>query len=87
MHKKNGFLIRNASIVNEGKIFPGDVVVEGEKIREIIPAGSRVPDASPGIHIIDGSGKFLLPGIIDDQVHFRDPGLTDKGDIYTQYQP
>ncbi|MBE0646642.1 MAG: dihydroorotase [Bacteroidales bacterium] len=47
-------------------------------------SGSRIPDPGSQIQILDATGKFLLPGIIDDQVHFRDPGLTAKGDIYSE---
>ncbi len=72
-------LIKNAHIVNEGKIFPGDILVKDGKIREILtqPAGDIEAKT-----VIDATGKYLLPGIIDDQVHFREPGLTHKADIY-----
>lgn len=91
----NGYLIRNATIVNEGKIFVGDVLIEEERIRKVSssiehPASStehRVPSTeyrAPSIETIDATGKYLLPGIIDDQVHFRDPGLTHKGDLFSE---
>lgn len=86
-----GYLIRNATIVNEGKVFRGDVLVEGSRISRIVVAVSGVGDADPGmlvtgfgISLIDATGKYLLPGVIDDQVHFREPGLTGKGDLYTE---
>lgn len=72
-------LIKHASIVNEGQIIQADVLIQGERIEKI---GSL-----SGIHadiIIDGTGKYLFPGVIDGQVHFRDPGLTHKADLYTE---
>ncbi len=89
MHEMKGFLIQNATIVNESKRFIGDVLVEGERISKIWDTGSAIRDSrianrESRIEILDATGKFLLPGIIDDQVHFRDPGLTAKGDIYTE---
>jgi dihydroorotase len=75
------YLIKNIRIVNEGKITEGDVLIAGERI-EKIAAQLR---AEPGKYTeVDGSGKFLLPGVIDDQVHFREPGLTHKANIYTE---
>lgn len=71
--------IRNATIVNEGTTRKGDLLVEGEEIRYIGNPDER--PAPPGAVIVDATGKLLLPGIIDDQVHFREPGLTHKGDI------
>ncbi|MBN8279589.1 MAG: dihydroorotase [Gammaproteobacteria bacterium] len=73
-------LITNAQICNEGRVTPGDVLMRRgriEKVAKQIPAG-RVD------RIIDARGKYLLPGFIDDQVHFREPGLTHKGDIATE---
>jgi dihydroorotase len=65
-------LIKNVKIVNEGKIFEGDILIENDLISKI---DSNFEDAD---QIIDGSGKYLLPGVIDDQVHFREPGLRIK---------
>jgi dihydroorotase len=73
------YLIKNANIVNEGKIVEGDVLVKDGRI-EKIAAGISSDSAS----ILDASGKYLFPGVIDDQVHFREPGLTHKGDLYTE---
>jgi len=73
------FLIKNASIVNEGKIFEGDVLTNGERIEKIDHSIS-----SPNATVIDASGKYLMPGAIDDQVHFREPGLTHKADIHSE---
>ncbi|MFI5164757.1 MAG: dihydroorotase, partial [Bacteroidia bacterium] len=73
------YLIKNARIVNEGKIVEGDVLIKGERIEKI---GKNI--SHPSATVIDASGKYLLPGIIDDQVHFREPGLTHKADIYTE---
>lgn len=74
-------LIRNAKIVNEGTIFEGDVLIEGKMIVEI---ATQISAKSSSTKIIDAEGNFLLPGIIDDQVHFREPGLTHKGTIFTE---
>jgi dihydroorotase len=79
-------LISGANIVNEGRIFEGSILIKGDRIEEIIPGGSynHIPGNLENIELIDGRGKFLLPGVIDDHVHFRDPGLTHKGDLYTE---
>jgi dihydroorotase len=79
-------LITGVTIVNESRIFEGNVLISGDRIEEVIPAGSYDPvlEDLENVEVIDGRGKFLLPGIIDDQVHFRDPGLTQKGDLYTE---
>jgi dihydroorotase len=76
-------IIRNATIVNEGRTFIGSVVISGEHIKEIYE-GSQPVEISQPYTEIDASGLLLFPGVIDDQVHFRDPGLTQKGDIYTE---
>jgi dihydroorotase len=77
-------LINKATIINEGSSFIGSVLIEGEKISEIFR-----DDVPEGIFnscnkVIDARGLYLMPGVIDDQVHFRDPGLTHKGDFYTE---
>lgn len=72
-------LIKSAVIVNEGKQFVADVLIRNERI-EKVAASISAPDEDT----IDGSGKLLLPGLIDDQVHFRDPGVTYKADIATE---
>jgi dihydroorotase len=74
-------IIQNATIINEGKHFLGNVTISNGMIAKIDKSSNELGDAE---RIIDGSGKFLLPGVIDDQVHFREPGLTHKGDIYTE---
>ncbi len=74
-------LIKNAKIVNEGSIMMGDVYIEGDTIVEI---GENISAKNADTHILDAEGQFLLPGIIDDQVHFREPGLTHKGDIASE---
>ena len=74
-------LIRNAKIVNEGTIFEGDVLIENQFIAEI---ASKISAKSSSTKIIDAEGNYLIPGIIDDQVHFREPGLTHKGTIFTE---
>ena len=75
------FLIKNAKIVNEGSIFEGDVLIENNIIRQIAESISAKSSESV---IIDAEGNFLIPGVIDDQVHFREPGLTHKGDIASE---
>ncbi|NQV02243.1 MAG: dihydroorotase, partial [Bacteroidia bacterium] len=82
----NGYLIRNANIVNEGEIFVGDVLIEEERIVRITspPSPPLLKERGLGVRSIDATGKYLLPGIIDDQVHFRDPGLTHKGDLFSE---
>jgi len=77
------FLIRNATIVNEGRTFKGSVTIEGERIASVSEGCQDISGFS-GPEIIDAEGLLLLPGAIDDQVHFRDPGLTHKGDIQTE---
>ncbi|WP_027383574.1 dihydroorotase [Epilithonimonas caeni] len=72
-------LIKNAQIINEGKIIQSDILIENDLISKIQSNISEEAD-----QIIDASGKYLLPGVIDDQVHFREPGLTWKGDIETE---
>jgi dihydroorotase len=76
-------LIKNATIVNEGRTFIGSVLIEGELIKAIFETGEPIEIKKPYIEI-DATGFLLLPGIIDDQVHFRDPGLTHKGDLYSE---
>lgn len=75
------FLIKNAKIVNEGSIFEGDVLIENEFITEI---AESISPKSSNCKIIDAEGNYLIPGAIDDQVHFREPGLTHKGDIESE---
>lgn len=74
-------LIRNVSVVNEDTIRTCDVLIQGAVISKIADTGSLTGDAD---EVVDGTGKHLLPGLIDDQVHFREPGLTHKGDLYTE---
>ena len=76
-------LIRNATIVNEGRTFAGSVLIDGEHIKTVYE-GNLVVELSVPYTEIDATGLLLFPGVIDDQVHFRDPGLTHKGDIYTE---
>ena len=73
-------VIRNAQLVNEGRITESDVLLKGGRI-EKIAAGIQAP---AGADIVDANGRHLLPGMIDDQVHFREPGLTHKGDFYSE---
>jgi dihydroorotase len=73
-------LITNANIVNEGKVFEGDVFIKGHFIERIGKDLSTIP----ADQVIDAKRKMLLPGVIDDQVHFREPGLTHKATIYSE---
>ncbi len=77
----NSILIKNGRIINEGNEFLSDIYIEGNKIKEISPTIS--PKSSDTI-TIDAEGNYIIPGLIDDQVHFREPGLTNKGEIYTE---
>lgn len=77
----NSVLIKNARIVNEGEIFEGDILIEGELIKEI---GQDISPKTSETQIVDAEGNYLIPGAIDDQVHFREPGLTHKGDIASE---
>lgn len=75
------YLIRNIHIVNENRIHTADVLLSGERIEKIAP---QINAGNNAVTEINGEGKFLLPGAIDDQVHFREPGLTHKANIYTE---
>lgn len=77
-------LIHKATIINEGRSFIGSVLVEGERISKIFE--NEVPENILQLcrEVIDARGLYLIPGVIDDQVHFREPGLTHKGNIYTE---
>jgi dihydroorotase len=77
---KKSYLIKNARIVNEGSIFKGDVLIKDGLIAKI----AKEISTDESEDIIEAEGKFLIPGAIDDQVHFREPGLTHKGEIYTE---
>jgi len=73
-------LISNARLINEGEIREVDVLIDGERIEKIDAQIS----ADDGIDVIDANGRYLMPGMIDDQVHFREPGLTHKADFATE---
>jgi dihydroorotase len=92
-------LIKNTLIINEGKRWKADVLIEGERIKKIIPFREQEPasqistsfsptflkrESEREVNEIDVEGLLLLPGLIDDQVHFREPGLTHKGDIHSE---
>ncbi len=77
----SNILIKNATIVNEGKRFIGNVLIENEFIKEI---SEKEIDFDGNVKVIDATGLLLLPGLIDDQVHFREPGLTHKANIHTE---
>lgn len=75
------YLIKNARIVNEGEVIAGDVLVTNGRIERV---DQNISPRNNEVKIIDANNQYLLPGIIDDQVHFREPGLTQKADIYTE---
>lgn len=77
-------LIKDATIVNEGLRFKGSVLIDGETIEKIFPQLVPADFNLEGTEVIDASGLLLIPGAIDDQVHFREPGLTHKGEIATE---
>ena len=74
-------LIKDAHIVNEGSILRGDILIHNGVIEEI---AESISAKSGDVHIFDAEGQYLLPGVIDDQVHFREPGLTHKANIATE---
>jgi dihydroorotase len=78
---KRHTLIKNAKIVNEGKVFEGDILIEDDIIKEI---DISISVKSSDVTVIDVEGNYVLPGMIDDQVHFREPGLTHKANIETE---
>ena len=77
----NTILIKNAQIVNEGKIRRGDLLIKDDRIAEI---ADHISVKSSNTAVIDADGQYLVPGMIDDQVHFREPGLTQKATIATE---
>ncbi|MDD2247045.1 MAG: dihydroorotase [Proteiniphilum sp.] len=77
-------LIHKATIINEGESFIGSLLLEGERISRIYKEDVPEPILNACRQVIDARGLYLIPGVIDDQVHFRDPGLTHKGDIFTE---
>ncbi|MGH2642618.1 MAG: amidohydrolase family protein, partial [Chitinophagaceae bacterium] len=74
------YIIKNISVINEGKITQSDVHIQDQRIAKIAPQ-IDIPAAAEEIN---GEGKYLFPGIIDEHVHFREPGLTHKGDLFTE---
>ena len=77
----NRVIIKNANIINEGKIIESDILIEGQFISKI---SESISPNFPNTKIIDVEGNYVIPGLIDDQVHFREPGLTHKGNIYSE---
>lgn len=81
MNKK---LIKNVRIINEGRSYQGAVLINGEMIEAVYEGEVPSEITAEAQEVVDGQGKWLLPGCIDDQVHFREPGLTHKADIYSE---
>ena len=77
-------LIKDATIINEGLNYKGSILINDKKIEKIFPHTFPASFDLNEVEIIDASGLYLLPGVIDDQVHFREPGLTHKGEIATE---
>jgi len=77
------YCIQHALMINEGVRINGSLLIRGGRIERIFREGEPFPMPDDAM-IIDAAGKILMPGVIDDQVHFREPGLTHKGDIYTE---
>src|ERR1035437_5531466 len=85
MNDSSSILIINANIVNEGRVFKGAVSITNDRITDIFEEDlKQKPAIAKDTMLIDAKGSYLLPGVIDDQVHFREPGLTSKGDIQTE---
>jgi dihydroorotase len=77
-------LIKNATVINDGNKFIGSVLIDGNKIERVYSL-DKAPDLKElKVVIIDATGLLLIPGVIDDQVHFREPGLTHKGEVATE---
>lgn len=76
--------IENATIVNEGRAFKGTVTIENDKIISVVTDSNDMQNIPSADRVIDATGLYLIPGVIDDHVHFREPGLTHKADIGTE---
>lgn len=79
-----GILLKNAQIVNEGKTFKGHILIKGERIAKIFSTEDDISEIEKENDIINIHNNYILPGVIDDQVHFREPGLTHKATIHTE---
>jgi dihydroorotase len=82
MEANTRYLIKNAQLINEGKIITADVLIQNQRIEKI--ATQINLSTTTGVQEIDATGLYLVPGVIDDQVHFREPGLTHKATIFTE---
>ena len=81
MSNQKKFLIKNAKVVNEGSITEGDILIEDGRIINI---GSHLTPKDHLVQVMDVQGSWVMPGVIDSQVHFREPGLTHKGNIASE---
>ena len=79
-----GYFIQNATIINEGRRFSGCIKITGDYIEEVFEKDFPSRESLNNYEIIEAKGKWVIPGFIDDQVHFREPGLTHKGDLYSE---
>ena len=82
--QSNQLIITNVRILNEGSLFEGSVWIEGETIKRVLRSDEMTDEIFPkeNLTLVDGAGCLLMPGVIDDQVHFREPGLTHKADVW-----
>ena len=81
---KHDLILFNGTIINENRSFKGYIVIDGELITDVAEGSPDKTLIENATDAIDVKGAYILPGAIDDQVHFRDPGLTHKGDIFTE---
>ncbi|MDR4987910.1 MAG: dihydroorotase [Bacteroidales bacterium] len=81
---ETGILLKNAHIINEGQTYRGDLMISRGKIRQIFRDGHGGRIHEDQVRVMDLSGLWVLPGVIDDQVHFREPGLTHKADLFSE---
>ncbi len=79
----SAYFLKNATIVNEGTQLKANILIENERIKKIVRDSEKIKLPQNCV-TLDLSGKYILPGVIDDQVHFRDPGLTHKGDLVSE---
>ena len=79
-----GIFLKNAQLVNEGRIFKGHLLIEGERIHQLFQSDDPIAEIENEHEVIDLHNNYLLPGVIDDQVHFREPGLTHKATINSE---
>ncbi|MDE5561849.1 MAG: dihydroorotase, partial [Bacteroidaceae bacterium] len=75
-------LIKNATIVNNGESLVGSLLLDGDRIGRVFI--DDAPECAGDCEVVDATGAYLLPGVIDEHVHFREPGMTAKADMHTE---